>query len=161
MCSASLRLVRVALRLVRSDGCWEHVLCVCVTCCHWGEGGGLSVVCWHGNLRPYQPAGSVWNGVEGMRRWEGWGGRCLHAGSVLTLRMVLLLGVPLFQSGLSVTVSPSLFSTPAWLCKGQRAGGLSWRHVRPPLPPSLPPSITSRSHCRQRPTQTHTREAFR
>lgn len=86
--------------------------------CLWGVshatlGGlwGLSVVRWHGSLPPYQ---ACWSGVEcagekkkkrnamEMDLWRS-RGRCLHAGSVLKLRMGVLfesagsMGLPLFH----------------------------------------------------------------
>lgn len=124
--------LEVALRLVQSDGC-RSMSSVSV-----GVGG------WGAECFPlaWQPAAlpACRSSVECAGRWRNAvaggclshsRGRCLHVGSALTLRMVVLLesagsmwASPLVsQSGLSVTVSPSLFSTLPGFVKANKQVG--------------------------------------
>lgn len=89
-------------------------------------------------------------------------GRCLHAGSVLKLRMRVLfesagsMGLPLFtQSALSVTVSPSLSSTPPGFIKGHEQVGYHGGDTCALLSPSSATTQVGAS-AREHSTHTHT-----
>ena len=166
MHSASLRLVWVALHLVQSDGCWS-MSSVSVGVSHVTSVGGS----WRGNWVSWigMAACGLTSLLErcGMcRTWEECDGRvsvaqplsacwlrpeAAHGGAVWVRRQHV--GLPLVpQSGLSVTVSPSLSSTSPGFVKGHKQVGC---HEDAGALLSLPPSITEQQQEPQQRERTY------